>query len=454
MRRNSPIYSTPSLTRGLLMLALWCVVAGCSDDPGHGAIGDGAGHDPDSSSSTTLPDTESPTPPGVDVGPDAPSTSPDGGPGPDPKHPDTGPPPSTDPLDWFDPKPPLAATPHDEWNFVPVEGAVCANGDQSGFFYNHSDTSDDLLIFLLGGGICYDEKSCAVSIPLIGSMNGDPQSWWMNNGERHGGVFQRGNNDNPFKDASYVVLPHCTVDFHTANKTSTYASTGTIQQRGYRNIQLAMNHVVPTFTNTNANITVAGFSAGGVGTLANYHQIALAFESYGHQPPFLVNDSGPVQTREYFSLNSHNAIRNGWDLQNTIETWCETCAAEGYHEALYWIHQLHPGVRSSQICAYGDMVVIGLYGLFDVANTLRFQIEPIPNPPFSYTTMKPGLNAYRDWSESFPTQGMHRNLFYHRGDRHGALTVAPLHEDHTPAIVPFLRAQMNRNDPHWFSPHF
>ena len=388
-----------------------------------------------------------------------------GDPGPDDAGPsdagpsDAGPPdagePEPDPLGWFDPQPPLTPGAHDEWRFVPVEGAVCANGRQSGFFINFSHRSDDLLIFLLGGGICYDNASCGLFTTLVsGGMGDDPHGWWMTNGERTNGVLRRDNPENPFRDASYVVLPHCTVDFHSANKESTYATVGTIQQRGYRNVQLAMNHVVPTFAAPERDVTIAGFSAGGVGTLANYHQIASAFESYGHLPPFLINDSGPVQTRPFFSVNSHNAIRDGWGLSETIETWCESCAENGYHEALYWIHRLHPGVRSSQIVAYGDMVVMGLYGLFDAANATRFQVDVIPTAPFTYTHMRSGLDAYRAWSERFETAGMHRNLLYHRGDRHGALTVAPIHDDHTPAIVPFLRAQMNRDDPHWFSPHF
>lgn len=285
-------------------------------------------------------------------------------------------------------------------------------------------------------------------------MGDDPLAWWLSGGERHNGVFDRNNAENPFKDTSFVVLPHCTVDFHSADKESTYPSTGTIQQRGYRNVQLAMNHVVPTFADPERDVTIAGFSAGGVGTLANYHQIASAFEVYGHLPPFMINDGGPVQTRPYFSVHSHNAIRNGWSLDDTIGTWCESCAENGYHEALYWIHRLHPGVRSSLICAYGDGVVMALYGLFDVANPLHFRVDLIPSPPFSYTYMKAGLDAFRDWSEGFETEGMHRNLLYHRGDRHGALTVAPISEAHTPAIVPFLRAQMNRDDPFWYSPHF
>lgn len=361
--------------------------------------------------------------------------------------------PEENPLDWFHPGAPVPTSPHDQWRFIPVEGAVCANGKQSGFFVNFSHTSADLLIFFLGGGICYDEVSCTTfSGPVHDGMGNDPLAWWMSNGERTNGVFRRDNPNNPWKDASYVVLPHCTVDFHAANKESTYAATGTIQQRGYRNVQLVMNRVVPTFPDPNRKTTIAGFSAGGVGSVANYHQIASAFESLGHLPPFLVDDAGPIQPQPFFSAASNSAIRNGWDLDQTIGKWCPTCASKGYSEALYWNHQLHPGLRSSLICAYGDGTVMGLYTLFDPANAFHFRVTPILDPPYTYSTMKPGLDAFRTWSESFPTQGKHRNLLYHAGDRHGALTVAPIDEAFTPAIVPFLRAQLNRSDSQWHSP--
>jgi hypothetical protein len=359
------------------------------------------------------------------------------------------------PPDWFEPQDPIVTLPEEleTWRFIPVDGMICANGQQSGFFANFTEKTEDLVIYLLGGGICYDDASC--NLPphhdmVVNGLGPDPLAFWTGSGESHNGIFARGDEQNPFRDASYVVLPHCTVDFHSANKLSTYAGfDGPIHQVGYRNVQLAMNAVVPTFADPDRNVTIAGFSAGGVGTLANYHQIAQAFESYGHQPPFMINDGGPIQRRFYFSLNSHNAIRNGWGLDDTVGTWCPTCATEGYHETLRYIHALHPGVRSSQICAYADLVVMGLYTLFDaINNAAHFTYELIPTPPFSYTSMKNGLKDLAGWAEGLPSEGMHRNLFYY-SDRHGAITVAPL--DQTPGLIPFLNAQLNRDDPYWYS---
>ncbi len=358
------------------------------------------------------------------------------------------------PPDWFDPQDPIATLPDEleTWRFIPVDGMICANGQQSGFFANFTEASDDLVVYLLGGGICYDDVSCHIPAHhdmVVNGLGPDPLGFWVGNGESHTGIFARNDEANPFKDASYVVLPHCTVDFHAANKLSTYAGfDAPLHQVGYRNVQLAMNVVVPTFADPNRDVTVAGFSAGGVGTLANYHQIAQAFESYGHRPPFMINDGGPIQRNPFFSVNSRNAIRNGWGLDDTVGQWCPTCATDGYNETLRYIHALHPGVRSAQVCAYADAVVMGLYTLFDPANATHFTFELIPTPPFSYTSMKNGLKDLATWSEALPAEGMHRNLFYY-SNRHGAITVAPL--DQTPGLVPFLGALLNRDDPYWFS---
>ncbi len=451
------------LTRTLILASLALASFGCSgDSTAHSGADSGASsRDAGADSSPADASTDSaPTDSGGtrDTGaPDSglPDSSAPDAEVPDSSLPDSGAPDAGPaPPDWYDPQPPLTAGPHDEWRFVEVPGAVCANGKPSGFFINFSDRSEDLLIFMLGGGICYDNASCALHLNLVqGGMGSDPLAWWMGLGERTNGVFRRDNPENPWRDASYVVLPHCTVDFHTANKESSYASTGVIQQRGYRNVQLAMNYVVPTFADPHRAVTLAGFSAGGVGSVANYHQIASAFEHHGHRPPFLVNDGGPIQPRPFFSVNSHQAIRNGWRLSETIETWCETCAERGYHEALYWNHRLHPGLRSSQICAYADSVVMGLYTLFDAIGNGPHFVEVIPTPPFTYTSMRQGLKALNSWAEGFDGPGMHRSLFYY-GDRHGALSVVPIQSGAgaaTPWLAEFLRAQLDRDDHNWHS---
>lgn len=356
------------------------------------------------------------------------------------------------PPDWYEPGAPIVTEPAqlETWRYLPIAGMRCANGTDSGVFVNITDRSDDLLVFLMGGGICYDDISC--NLPphrdaILNAMGADPLAWWQGNAEGRTAIFDRNATENPLRDASYVVLPHCTLDFHLANKMSTYSGFAPLEQVGYRNVQHAISAVAPTFEHA-GRVVVAGFSAGGVGTLGNYHQIAQVFESFGQPSPYLINDGGPVQTRPYYSAGSHNAVRSGWGLADTVEQWCTGCAEFGNHETWRSIHALHPGVRSAMVCAYGDQVVMGLYSLFDpLGNPQHFTTELIPFFPFVRISMRAGLIQLNTFVQGVPTQGAHRS-FYYVGERHGALTAAPFSA--TPGLADFLSAQLN-DDASWTS---
>ena len=45
--------------------------------------------------------------------------------------------------------------------------------------------------------------------------------------------------------------------------------------------------------------------------------------------------------------------------------WCPACKTEGLHAIHRTLAQLHPGLRSSVVCAYSDSVVTALYALLN-----------------------------------------------------------------------------------------
>ena len=50
--------------------------------------------------------------------------------------------------------------PLNQWTWVPVEGAYCGDGSPTGFAFNPTDQSPNVLIFFMGGGACWDYKGC------------------------------------------------------------------------------------------------------------------------------------------------------------------------------------------------------------------------------------------------------------------------------------------------------
>src|SRR5689334_20606686 len=51
--------------------------------------------------------------------------------------------------------------PKNKWTFVPIEGAVCDDGTPTGIGVYLTD-NPNLLVFLMGGGACWNYSTCGV----------------------------------------------------------------------------------------------------------------------------------------------------------------------------------------------------------------------------------------------------------------------------------------------------
>jgi len=353
--------------------------------------------------------------------------------GPDPTAPDASPPDARPIAPGFTLGEPIVLDPADlgRWVWIAMPEMACADGTPGGFAVNFTGASRDLVFYLQGGGICYDQITCAASGAAT-SVGDDPLTTALDGSIRdHQGIFDRSDPDNPFRDSNYVVVPHCTGDHHTGYRVTTHGGT-TFHHVGYANITRALERVVPTFAD-GGRVVLTGFSAGGVGITANYHQLASAFASVGQPPPYLVIDAGPFMRPPYLTTTAQEMLREAWNLDGTVGTFCDTCFTSGFHE-LYRVNgELHSGLRSSLICTYEDSVVRLLYSVLN-------------GETFEPDRMREGLADLADWGEttlasSRPSQ--HR-VFYFDGERHGALQGAPLSA--VPGLVEFLNGQLGTGD--------
>ena len=352
---------------------------------------------------------------------------------------DAGPPPGDDP--GVDLGEPIVVPPEDleSWVWIPVPEMRCADDSPAGVGVNFTDKSDNLVIWFQGNGVCYDLKSCTLFQGLLVGMGDDPLShlFWDQPSAPYAGLFDRNEPTNPFRNDSFVVLPHCTLDGHSADKTSTYPPLPTYHQRGYRNATVALERVAATFPGA-SRVVVAGFSAGAIGATANYHKIATTFEALGQPPPLLVADSGPLLPMPHLSSVAIREISAGWGLDDTIGPWCPACATEGPNAVYRTIAELHPGMRGSVISSYADSVTTNLYRL------LTYNINLLDT-----RLLERGLRdfAARTAAEEAAVAPSRLRQLYFPGDRHGAL-VLPLSS--TPGLQPFLEAQL-AGDPGWSS---
>ncbi len=315
---------------------------------------------------------------------------------------------------------PIAVAPEDleKWVWIPIDGTRCADDTPAGVGVNFTNQSRELVVFFQGNGVCYDALTCSLFKDLLVGMGPDPidHLWWGNKKAGEVGIFDRSDATNPFRKSNFVVFPHCTIDAHSADKDSEYAGVGVVHQHGYKNVTTALDLIVPTFADA-TRIVVAGYSAGGIGATINYHQIATAFATVGKPPPLLINDSGPILRPSFLSKTAQKNLRAGWGLDKTVDPFCPKCVTAGLHSIYETVAELHPGVRSSQLCSYSDSVVTMLYRLLNGDINI-----------FDSTKLKNGLFDLEGWladNQTRLTPSAHRSFFF-TGDQHGTMVGGPL----------------------------
>jgi hypothetical protein len=145
---------------------------------------------------------------------------------------------------------------------VPGGDCECADGSQFAFWERRADPSK-VVLFLDGGGACYDAKTCAFTGLGAG---GDENYDWGIYGEdpaSEGGIFNFARADNPFRDYSFVYVPACTGDAHLGDVTRKYSPRLTVEHNGFVNGTAALNHLAESYPDA-AQVVVVGKTVGSV----------------------------------------------------------------------------------------------------------------------------------------------------------------------------------------------
>jgi Pectinacetylesterase len=198
------------------------------------------------------------------------------------------------------------------WKAIPVEGTFCRDGMTAGFGISINPSSDKLLIYLEGGGACFNATTCAMN----------PASWPVadstvaNFGTRF--IFNRSLAANPFKDWNMVYVPYCSGDVHSGTNMSGYMGQ---PQTGYTNYFKYLQRFIATFPNLK-QVVLSGVSAGGFGVTWNW---ALTQDAFGEVPVFGLDDSGPPMGPMY--LEECQQARTGalWGWAQSLHPACTEC---------------------------------------------------------------------------------------------------------------------------------
>ncbi|MDE2401248.1 MAG: hypothetical protein KGL90_06250 [Burkholderiales bacterium] len=211
-------------------------------------------------------------------------------------------------------------------------GASCGNGTPYRFFVNRTPFTSKTVVMYEGGGACWEQATCAnkggVKLAAV-NPNGIPADYlstWSY--QAHLGLVT------PFTSRldpltsvqtqswNIVYVPYCTGDVHTGNKVAVYSDSDPAnplvwQHKGAVNAKAVTAWMAANMPKP-AQLLLTGFSAGGVGSTANYPQMRTGLNPTRSA---LLADSGPLfwtprdSTPEQSpSLPLHNRIREAWGL--------------------------------------------------------------------------------------------------------------------------------------------
>lgn len=190
--------------------------------------------------------------------------------------------------------------------------ARCFNGTQY-IVSLHRGDPNKVILFLEGGGACWDYNSCYVTDMAKSSDAPLPLSVLFD------GLLVTSNPLNPFKDYSVVYAGYCDASLWSGDNDVKYNGVETYFH-GLANLSAAVTLMKQNFINPD-KILVAGYSAGGEGTFAGY---LVTRTQYPFTTLNVINDSGigvfnPQQPQILQTWMSN------WNMGNILPDGCPLC---------------------------------------------------------------------------------------------------------------------------------
>lgn len=269
--------------------------------------------------------------------------------------------------------------PNEVWTWVDFPDSECGNGSPTGIGVNLSNRSSDVIVFMQGGGACWNQLTC-YTVRSASDFDGYGSTKFANDSIKTQVAFNRTNMNNPFRDASFVFIPYCTGDVHTGDAVTSYGG----HHKGAANVRAFLNRLGPTFTGQR-RIWLTGTSAGGYGVQLNYHRFAAAFpdaEVHGlADSAQMINPTSPTLLAEWL---------DAWGVSDP--PGCTGCT-RNFNLVPAWLSSTWPNRRFGLLAYSRDSVLGPFFSLaqpdFEMATTTLLMGQYQNKPNLKYYVVDP-----------------------------------------------------------------
>lgn len=309
-------------------------------------------------------------------------------------------PPSGDPIEVSEPL---------TWEWVEVEGARCRDGSPAGFSVNMSPGATRVVVYLEGGGACYESITCSTNPSNITEGGRAPGS---------GGLWDREDERNPVRDWHMVYVPYCTGDVFagTAEDATVEGEPEPQQFVGYTNMGLFLDRIVPTFADAE-QVLLTGVSAGGFGSAANAKRVQRDFQDV---PVTLLDDSGPPMSNEFITPCLQAQWRDLWGFEGSVLADCGAECEDDDYVIDMTAHLLrHAPDREGGLFSHRQDGVIRLFYGFG-----ENDCNPLL-PLMDASTFEAGLADFRAFIQE---QADNFGTFYVEGEAHTCISGSCFYE--------------------------
>ncbi|HET8539739.1 MAG TPA: pectin acetylesterase-family hydrolase [Anaeromyxobacter sp.] len=346
------------------------------------------------------------------------------------------------------------------WRWVPFPDSVCTDAipDELGRYRFGTSTtglavswgpagSRDLVVFLQGGGACWESVTCGGAAPLLDKTASagpfGPAEFARDVFDRYPRSWLRRENLPPaIRDATVVFVPYCTGDVHGGDRVQTYprilpgGPAPTWHHAGRANVTAFLRRLGPTFP-APRKLVVAGASGGGFGTLANYERFRARWPA---ARGYLVDDSAPPLVGDAIPPATRSAWYSSWNLGASLDPFCPACRSD-LSAALRELARRHPADRIALVSHLADEVIRGFYGSIVVAP--RPDLVPMPADEFAAELHRLGTTVLDPATPN-------GRWFFTAGSGHPTLDDPPAIATPSPGLAAWLELMLS-DSPEWRS---